>query len=145
MGETVLYDAADGVATLTLNRPDRLNTIVPELISDLRAGLERAWGQEEVHAIRLRGAWTVTADGGRYRHSRPFGWPAALDPHERVWLVIAGTATTDAVVLNGTPVDSEADITALLRPRNELALTRDGDDLSCEVTLEVRRADSAPV
>jgi enoyl-CoA hydratase/carnithine racemase len=63
VGETVLYDAADGVATLTLNRPDRLNTIVPELIADLRAGLERAWGEEEVRTIRLRGAGRVFCAG----------------------------------------------------------------------------------
>jgi enoyl-CoA hydratase len=56
MAETVLYEAADGVATLTLNRPDRLNTIGPELIDDLRAMLERAWTDAEVRAIRLRGA-----------------------------------------------------------------------------------------
>jgi enoyl-CoA hydratase len=63
VGETVLYEAADGVATLTLNRPDRLNTIVPELIADLRAGLERAWGEEDVRAIRLRGAGRVFCAG----------------------------------------------------------------------------------
>src|SRR5437868_7233798 len=56
MAETVLYEAADGVATLTLNRPDRLNTIGPELIDDLRAMLERAWTDAEVRAIRLRGS-----------------------------------------------------------------------------------------
>ena len=56
MAETVLYEAAEGVATLTLNRPDRLNTIGPELIDDLRAMLERAWTDAEVRAIRLRGA-----------------------------------------------------------------------------------------
>jgi enoyl-CoA hydratase len=63
VGETVLYEAADGVATLTLNRPDRLNTIVPELIADLRAGLERAWGDGDVRAIRLRGAGRVFCAG----------------------------------------------------------------------------------
>ena len=63
MGQTVLYEAGDGVATLTLNRPERLNTIVPELISDLRAGLERAWGDGEVRAIRLRGAGRVFCAG----------------------------------------------------------------------------------
>jgi enoyl-CoA hydratase len=56
MGQTVLYEAAEGVATLTLNRPQRLNTIVPELIEDLRGALGRAWEDAEVRAIRLRGA-----------------------------------------------------------------------------------------
>jgi enoyl-CoA hydratase len=53
---TVLYEAADAVATLTLNRPERLNAITLELVDDLRAGLETAWNDPEVHAIRLRGA-----------------------------------------------------------------------------------------
>ena len=56
MAGTVLYESADAVATLTLNRPERLNTITPELIEDLRAALEQAWGDASVHAIRLRGA-----------------------------------------------------------------------------------------
>jgi enoyl-CoA hydratase len=63
VGETVLYEAAEGVATLTLNRPERLNTIVPELIEDLRAGLERSWSDEAVRAIRLRGAGRVFCAG----------------------------------------------------------------------------------
>src|SRR4051794_27333454 len=53
---TVLYEAGEGVATLTLNRPDRLNTITPELIEDLRAALAQAWDDAAIHAIRLRGA-----------------------------------------------------------------------------------------
>ena len=40
MAGTVRYEAVDGVATLTLDRPERLNTITPELIDDFerRAG-----------------------------------------------------------------------------------------------------------
>jgi enoyl-CoA hydratase len=53
---TVLYEAADGVATLTLNRPERLNAITPELIRDLQDALQRAWDDGDVRAIRLRGA-----------------------------------------------------------------------------------------
>jgi enoyl-CoA hydratase len=53
---TVLYESTDAVATLTLNRPERLNAITPELIADLRGGLDRAWGDPQVRAIRLRGA-----------------------------------------------------------------------------------------
>src|SRR5688500_8078685 len=63
MSQTVLYEAGEGVATLTLNRPERLNTIVPELISDLRAALERAWEDGDVRAIRLRGAGRVFCAG----------------------------------------------------------------------------------
>jgi len=99
---------------------------------------------DPLHAIRLRGAWAVAGDGPRFRLTRPFGWPAALDPHERVWLVVAGAAPTDAVSVNGTPVGPEADITALLRPRNVVTLVRATDSSPGEVTLEIRRADSAP-
>jgi enoyl-CoA hydratase len=53
---SVLYEAERSVATLTLNRPDRLNAITEALVADLRAALERAWADDDVRAIRLRGA-----------------------------------------------------------------------------------------
>ena len=40
--EPVLYETDDRVATLTLNRPERLNTIMPELIDAFDAAMERA-------------------------------------------------------------------------------------------------------
>jgi enoyl-CoA hydratase len=63
VGQTVLYEAAEGVATLTLNRPERLNTIVPELIEDLLAALGQARDEGDVRAIRLRGAGRVFCAG----------------------------------------------------------------------------------
>jgi enoyl-CoA hydratase len=56
MAGTVLEEARAGVATLTLNRPERRNAITPELMADLRAALEHAWGDDAVRVIRLRGA-----------------------------------------------------------------------------------------
>jgi enoyl-CoA hydratase/carnithine racemase len=56
MPGTVLYDADGAVATLTLNRPQRLNAISPALIGDLQEGLRTAWGDGAIRAIRLRGA-----------------------------------------------------------------------------------------
>jgi enoyl-CoA hydratase len=54
--ETVLYEVDGAVATLTLNRPERLNTITPELIDAFDAALARAQADADVRAIRLRGA-----------------------------------------------------------------------------------------
>ena len=56
MPDSVLYEAQDRVATLTLNRPERLNTIVPELIEAFDAAMQRALGDEQVRVVRLRGA-----------------------------------------------------------------------------------------
>jgi len=63
VAQTVLYERDAAVATLTLNRPERLNTITPELIEDLREALTRAWEDGDVRAIRLRGAGRVFCAG----------------------------------------------------------------------------------
>ena len=52
----MLYETAGRVATLTLNRPERLNAITQAMAADLREALARAWEDDSVHAIRLRGA-----------------------------------------------------------------------------------------
>jgi enoyl-CoA hydratase len=69
---TVLYESGEGVATITLNRPERLNTITPELIESLGEALRRAWRETEVHAIRLRGAGRVFCAG------YDIGWGAQM-------------------------------------------------------------------
>jgi enoyl-CoA hydratase len=61
--ETVLYEVDGRVATLTLNRPERLNAIVPALIEDFEVALDRAQGEDAVHVIRLRGAGRVFCAG----------------------------------------------------------------------------------
>ena len=63
MPETVLYEVDGRVATLTLNRPERLNAIVPALIEDFEVALDRAQGEDAVHVIRLRGAGRVFCAG----------------------------------------------------------------------------------
>ena len=39
--ETLLYDVEDGVATLTLNRPDRHNAFNLQMANELREAWER--------------------------------------------------------------------------------------------------------
>jgi enoyl-CoA hydratase len=54
--QTLLYDAAEAVATITLNRPERLNTIVPPMPEELEAAVNRAIADPAVKVIVLRGA-----------------------------------------------------------------------------------------
>jgi enoyl-CoA hydratase len=54
--ENVLYEVRDRIATLTLNRPDRLNAIDDTLPLALRAAVQRADADDAVHAIVLTGA-----------------------------------------------------------------------------------------
>ena len=56
MYETILYDDQDGIATLKLNRPARLNALNFELIRELAAGLRQAGEDANVRAILLTGA-----------------------------------------------------------------------------------------
>lgn len=52
----LLYASDHGVATLTLNRPERLNAVTPALIEQLDVALARAQADDQVRVIRLRGA-----------------------------------------------------------------------------------------
>jgi enoyl-CoA hydratase len=54
--ETLLYDTDEAVATITLNRPERLNTIVPPMPSELEEAVHLAVRDEAVKVIVLRGA-----------------------------------------------------------------------------------------
>jgi enoyl-CoA hydratase len=54
--ETILYATDGPVATITLNRPEQLNTIVPPMPDEVEAAVERAVRDGEVKVIVLRGA-----------------------------------------------------------------------------------------
>jgi enoyl-CoA hydratase len=94
--ETLTYDVADHVATITLNRPERLNTIVPPMPDELEAAVNQATLDSEVNAIVLRGAgrafcagfdfgggfhhWDAgITTGGEWDPGKDFAW--ATSPH----------------------------------------------------------------
>jgi enoyl-CoA hydratase/carnithine racemase len=54
--ETIRYDTAGPVATITLNRPERLNTIVPPMPDEVEAAVGDATRSPEVKVVVLRGA-----------------------------------------------------------------------------------------
>ena len=55
MSSTILVDDAEGVATITLNRPEKLNSFNEEMHGALRAALDRA-SAETTRAVVLTGA-----------------------------------------------------------------------------------------
>ena len=56
MYETLLYDVDGPVVTITLNRPDDLNTIVPPMTDELEDSVNRAVRDTAVKVIVLQGA-----------------------------------------------------------------------------------------
>jgi enoyl-CoA hydratase/carnithine racemase len=54
--EQIATELADGVFTITLNRPDRLNAWTGTMASELHAALDRADADDEVRAVIFTGA-----------------------------------------------------------------------------------------
>lgn len=54
--ETMLWEIEDGVATVTLNRPDRLNAMNHQFFADIKAVFEWLSDQTEVRVAILKGA-----------------------------------------------------------------------------------------
>jgi len=76
--EAILYETAGPVVTITLNRPEALNAINPQMTAELHQALDAANGDPAVRAIILTGAGRAFSAGydiGR----RPDG-KSMLDP-----------------------------------------------------------------
>ena len=56
MDDVVLYDKSDGIATITLNRPDRMNAWTGQLSDALQAYLGEADGDDDVVVVVITGA-----------------------------------------------------------------------------------------
>ena len=71
--ESVLYDVSDGVATITLNRPDRLNAMDRSLLDGALTAIENASADREVRAVILTGAGRGFCVGGDLRATNTLG------------------------------------------------------------------------
>ena len=54
--ETILYDSGEGVATITLNRPQQLNAVDRRLAQEWAMALAEAEADEQVRAVVITGA-----------------------------------------------------------------------------------------
>jgi len=88
----IRYDVEDGVCTVTLNRPDRLNAVTPTTISELGEAWARADADDRVRAVIVTGAgraFCAGADLGaggstfNYERASAGGAPAPRRPAAR--------------------------------------------------------------
>ena len=61
--KTILYDVEDGILTITLNRPDRLNAFNNEMRDDIIMALDMADADDDVKAIIFTGSGRVFCAG----------------------------------------------------------------------------------
>ena len=61
--ETIRYETAGPVATITLDRPERLNTIVPPMPDEVQEAVGRATRDADVRVLVLRGAGRAFCGG----------------------------------------------------------------------------------
>lgn len=54
--QDILYEVADRIATITLNRPDRMNAWTPVMEQEVRAAMQQAASDSDVRVIVLTGA-----------------------------------------------------------------------------------------
>lgn len=61
--EVVLYDEHNSVATITLNRPERMNTLTEQVIAGVADGIDRAAASKQVRCVILRGSGPALTAG----------------------------------------------------------------------------------
>jgi len=59
----ILYSVDDGVARITLNRPEKKNALNDELIAAIKQGLKHAAGDESVRVVVISGSGTDFCSG----------------------------------------------------------------------------------
>jgi enoyl-CoA hydratase len=67
--ETVLYEVRDGIARIRLNRPHRLNAMVPQLMRELHQALQAATSDPGVRVVILSGEGRAFCAGDDLKES----------------------------------------------------------------------------
>lgn len=100
----VLVDVADGILTITLNRPERHNALTGRMHNELMAALERARHESDIRVLLIRGAGRSFCSGADVSDlSTP---DIAPSPAQRVHSVMHGRDLVDAMLAIKQPVVS---------------------------------------
>ncbi len=99
-GTVLTEEAGDGVRVVTLNRPQRLNAITPELLEELIAALQAADRDPVIRAVVLTGAGRAFCAGDDLKE---FGSQSTDEASTRAYIERIQDVTR-AMLLGDTPV-----------------------------------------
>lgn len=91
----VLIEIEDGVGTLTLNRPDKLNAFIGEMRSEIARGIEALGADDGVRAVVITGTGRAFCAGADVKYLTHLIETQAID--EAVALVEAGRRVAAAI------------------------------------------------
>src|SRR5437879_10515997 len=80
----LLYEVKDKIATITLNRPDKLNAFTRDMIDPCAKAISAAQADESVNVIIVTGSGRAFCSGGDVGRMRE-GEPTALDGKNSLW------------------------------------------------------------
>jgi len=107
--ECLIYEVADHIATLTLNRPERLNALGGSLRHDLLTAVEAATADSDVRVIVITGAGRGFCSGGdvkAMREARESGNAGSIEEkvapiRDRVVLALRDSPKPTLAAVNG--------------------------------------------
>ena len=109
--ETLLTELADGVMTVTLNRPDKLNAFNTAMSRDLIDFFQAVNAMDEVRAIVVTGAGRafcagadISGGSGAFQVWNDGGKPVKRDPRESIALAIFNCLKPIVAAINGAAV-----------------------------------------
>ncbi len=102
---TLLYDLRDGIATITINRPDKLNALNDTVITELGVAIGTAGRDEAVRAVILTGAgpkaFVAGADISELSSQSPFEGKARSLKGQAVFRAFEGLRKPVVAAVNG--------------------------------------------
>ncbi len=78
--ETILYAVKDGIATITLNRPDRMNAMTGRMIHDLVRAFDLTDADDDVRCVIFTGAGRAFCAGADLGSGAAFDYGSLADP-----------------------------------------------------------------
>jgi 2-(1,2-epoxy-1,2-dihydrophenyl)acetyl-CoA isomerase len=126
---TVLTDVADGVATITLNRPERLNALDLETRSALLAAVRDLSARDEVRAVVLTGAGRAFCVGQDLRREEELvdAYETVALSYNPIALEIARSPKPFVAAVNGLAVGAGMALALLC----DLVVMAEGTSLAC--------------